>query len=269
MVLLGLVAFGALSTVGWLFASAGRPSAPATPARFRSRSRSRHLRCSTFGNRLVRSSRSLPTAGRSCSARLSGPRSSLWIRPVAAEEYREIPGTARSHLSLLEARQHRDRILRKGQALDRCARTGSSLRRVCQLPQGVGLQGGCYAGIATTSFCSWRGTSPSIKCRRRGERRRPAFKLAQGETAHRWPWFLPDGDHFLYLAFGQPGTPRQLRVGSLDGTSTVVGPVRLECRLLRRATFSPWAAAVGCAALRPRHEARPRERASLSLPSRT
>jgi eukaryotic-like serine/threonine-protein kinase len=42
----------------------------------------------------------------------------------------------------------------------------------------------------------------------------------KGETTHRWPYFLPDGRHFLYLA-GTPFTPREnssnaIMVGSLD-----------------------------------------------------
>jgi eukaryotic-like serine/threonine-protein kinase len=47
---------------------------------------------------------------------------------------------------------------------------------------------------------------------------------ANGETSHRWPYFLPDGRHFLYLA-GTPFTPREsssnaIMVGSLDSKET-------------------------------------------------
>ena len=43
---------------------------------------------------------------------------------------------------------------------------------------------------------------------------------SQGETSHRWPFFLPDGKHFLFVA-GTPYTPKELPrnsifVGSLD-----------------------------------------------------
>ena len=48
----------------------------------------------------------------------------------------------------------------------------------------------------------------------------PLTALASGETAHRWPSFLPDGRHFLYLALEKPGEPGDLRVGSLDGAPT-------------------------------------------------
>jgi Tol biopolymer transport system component len=42
-----------------------------------------------------------------------------------------------------------------------------------------------------------------------------SLDLATHETSHRWPWFLPDGRHFLYLAVA--GERSSIRVGSLDG----------------------------------------------------
>ena len=45
------------------------------------------------------------------------------------------------------------------------------------------------------------------------------FDPARRERAHRWPWFLPDGKHFLYLA-GSDGfgpTSGTIRAGSLNG----------------------------------------------------
>jgi eukaryotic-like serine/threonine-protein kinase len=45
---------------------------------------------------------------------------------------------------------------------------------------------------------------------------------ARQESAHRWPWFLPDGRHFLYLAVA--GGHSSIRVGSLDAhESKIVG----------------------------------------------
>ena len=55
----------------------------------------------------------------------------------------------------------------------------------------------------------------------------PVTTLTTGETSHRWPWFLPDGRHFLFLAMGK-GEP-QLRVGSLASHDSVpVGTIRFE-----------------------------------------
>jgi Tol biopolymer transport system component len=47
---------------------------------------------------------------------------------------------------------------------------------------------------------------------------------ARGETMHRWPQFLPDGRHFLFLAPTSGQRPSEIRAGTLDSkeTSTVI-----------------------------------------------
>jgi eukaryotic-like serine/threonine-protein kinase len=52
----------------------------------------------------------------------------------------------------------------------------------------------------------------------------PVTALQQGEDSHRWPWFLPDGQHFLFLAMGKSAP--QLRLGSLtSGETAPVGTI--------------------------------------------
>ena len=61
------------------------------------------------------------------------------------------------------------------------------------------------------------------KVRSRGGQPMPATTLQNGESAHLWPAFLPDGRSFLYLA-QRPGVS-ELRVGSLTSAETVsLGP---------------------------------------------
>jgi len=43
---------------------------------------------------------------------------------------------------------------------------------------------------------------------------------SRGERAHRWPQFLPDGRHFLYLAFNKQPEDTAIYVGSLDSKET-------------------------------------------------
>ncbi len=51
----------------------------------------------------------------------------------------------------------------------------------------------------------------------------PVTTLAKGDTAHGWPWFLPDGQHFLFLAQGLG--KHELRVESLtSGDTASLGP---------------------------------------------
>jgi Tol biopolymer transport system component len=46
----------------------------------------------------------------------------------------------------------------------------------------------------------------------------PATRLdrSRGEVGHAWPQFLPDGRHFLFLAFGSLGDSTAIKVGSID-----------------------------------------------------
>jgi Tol biopolymer transport system component len=61
------------------------------------------------------------------------------------------------------------------------------------------------------------GGGPLQKVSAAGGASTPVTSLDQArhETSHRWPWFLPDGRHFLYLAAA--GERSSIRVGSLDG----------------------------------------------------
>ena len=43
---------------------------------------------------------------------------------------------------------------------------------------------------------------------------------ARGETAHKHPWFLPDGNHFLYLVQARQPTDSGIYVGSLNSKET-------------------------------------------------
>ena len=47
----------------------------------------------------------------------------------------------------------------------------------------------------------------------------PASQLQQPAHAHQWPWFLPDGRHFLYMVRDYGGEERlgEIQLGSLDG----------------------------------------------------
>jgi eukaryotic-like serine/threonine-protein kinase len=44
----------------------------------------------------------------------------------------------------------------------------------------------------------------------------PVTALAPGESAHRWPQFLPDGKHFLYLRISPDSTKAGVYIGSID-----------------------------------------------------
>jgi hypothetical protein len=63
-------------------------------------------------------------------------------------------------------------------------------------------------------------TSPLHKIGAAGGISTPVTTLDKGETSHRLAWFLPDGQHVLYLAV--QGTARELRIASLGSTETTL-----------------------------------------------
>src|SRR4029450_10606750 len=44
----------------------------------------------------------------------------------------------------------------------------------------------------------------------------PAPKVQPKEEAHRWPYFFPDGRHFVFLADAPTTENHHIRLGSLD-----------------------------------------------------
>jgi serine/threonine protein kinase len=86
--------------------------------------------------------------------------------------------------------------------------------------QGSGV-GGSWSSKGQIVF-SAGGFSPLQKIPAEGGT--PALATATDVSGHGYPWFLPDGEHFLFTSW--PGAGRAtLRLGSLSSTtSTIVGP---------------------------------------------
>jgi Tol biopolymer transport system component len=94
-----------------------------------------------------------------------------------------------------------------------------SVLTVCDAEYGAG---GTWNRDGTIVFAPTR-TSALYRVSAAGGSPVPVTKLdaSRHETAHRYPWFLPDGRHFLYMAGDMNATPgdpaNSIRVGSLDG----------------------------------------------------
>lgn len=92
--------------------------------------------------------------------------------------------------------------------------------RVGQVPSGAWHESGVilFGGSTSISRISASGGTPT-----------PVTALTAGETAHRWPDFLPDGEHFLYVAQTESST--ELRLASVaSGKSETLGPVESNAR---------------------------------------
>src|SRR5205823_11450344 len=64
------------------------------------------------------------------------------------------------------------------------------------------------------------GENPLFRVDAGGGTPRPVTRLGSTEEAHRWPSFLPDGDHFIFLGDAAQTENHHVKIGSLrDGSS--------------------------------------------------
>jgi eukaryotic-like serine/threonine-protein kinase len=139
---------------------------------------------------------------------------SLWIRPLNSLVAQELPGTGDASFAFWSPDSQWLGFFAGGK-LKKVLANGGAVQEICDAPNG---RGGTWNSRGVIVF------APSINA--------PIFRVsagggtstsvtqldpATGETTHRWPDFLPDGVHFLYLARQtSPKQPAGVYIGSLD-----------------------------------------------------
>ena len=145
--------------------------------------------------------------------------SHLWVRPLASAGSRMLPGTEGAKIPFW-APNGREVAFFAGENLKRIPIDGETAQIICKAPN---PRGGAWGAGDVVVFAP-TASGPLMQVPASGGEPRPATTLdtARGETAHRFPDFLPDGKRFLYVAL--PGKANQLetRVGTLDARP---GPV--------------------------------------------
>ena len=139
--------------------------------------------------------------------------SMLWVRPLATLAARALPGTEGASLPFWSP-DGRDVGFFAGGKLKRVSVAGGPPMVLCDAPGGGG---GTWNRSNVIVFAP-SAASPLHKVDAAGGISTPATTLDKGETAHRWPSFLPDGEHVLYVA--ARGTSRELHIASLGATET-------------------------------------------------
>ena len=134
----------------------------------------------------------------------------LWIRPIGVNAFRMLEGTAGASVPFWSADSKQIGFFAGGKMLSVDA-AGGPPQAIVDAPA---PRGASWAPDGTIVF-SGRPTGPLMKVSANGGTPVPATTLAAGERTHRWPWFLPDGKHFLYVAITEAGAGGIYR-GSLD-----------------------------------------------------
>src|SRR6266851_1084786 len=148
-------------------------------------------------------------------------KSALWLRPMASLRARMLPGTEAAGFPFWSADGRYIGFFAGGK-LKKIDTQGGPPSLICDAPDGRGGSWNQQGDIVFTPTVN----SPIYRVSASGG---PISQLttqdpSKNETTHRWPWFLPDGRHYIFLA-GSTFTPsdsatNSIMMGSLDSKET-------------------------------------------------
>jgi serine/threonine protein kinase/Tol biopolymer transport system component len=140
----------------------------------------------------------------------------LWVRPMNSPTAQRLEGTDGAYFPFWSADGKYLGFFANGK-LCKIAASGGPVTVLGEAPNGRGGSWGTENVIVYAP--DFRSTLMRVSAN--GGKPEPATTLDVGKhTTHRWPWFLPDGKHFLYLAANHEGGVAGLNgiyFASLDG----------------------------------------------------
>ena len=142
---------------------------------------------------------------------------SLWVRRLDQDSAQPVPGTDEASFPFWNP-DGRNIGFFAGSTLKRVDLSGGFAHVLADVTVG---RGGTWSSDGVIVFAPAVG-SGLMRITATGGVPVPATTLFDGQRGHRWPQFLPDGQHFLFFSTGD-GDRGGVFLGSLDGTT----PVRL------------------------------------------
>ena len=146
-----------------------------------------------------------------------GP-SLVWVRDLDSLSARALPGTEGASLPFWSP-DSRFIGFFSGGKLKRIDASGGPPQALCDTV--AGSRGGTWSRDGVIVFASGN-SGPLFRVSAAGGEPSPVTTLDQSrfETGHRWPFFLPDGHHFLYFVRSGQAESGGVYVGSLDSKET-------------------------------------------------
>ncbi len=136
----------------------------------------------------------------------------LWVRPLGSFEARKLPGTRGAALPFWSPDSRSVGFFAEGK-LRRTRVDGGNPEAICDAGNGRGASWGSKDVIVfgpTSTGPLYRvpaeGGTPEVVTQ---------VDTSRGETAHRWPCFLPDGEHFTYVTLPARNSKFDSFIGSL------------------------------------------------------
>jgi serine/threonine protein kinase len=149
----------------------------------------------------------------------SGETKLLWVRSLSSDTARALDGTAGAAHPFWSPDGRYIGFFAGGKLL-KIAAAGGPVATVADAPNS---RGGSWSTNDEIVFApDFNG--PLAKVSAQGGPAAPATAIDRTKhTTHRWPWFLPDGKHFIFLATNHTGgDPKQngIYIGSIDNTES-------------------------------------------------
>jgi Tol biopolymer transport system component/predicted Ser/Thr protein kinase len=153
-------------------------------------------------------------------ARAADGRTQLWIRPLDAATAQPLAGTENAFLPFWSP-DSRSIGFFSGGKLKRLDLTGGLPLTLADAPNS---RGGSWSTRDVIVFA--QNVGPLQRVAAGGGTPMPVMATAHYPDSNRFPWFLPDGRHFLFETIGADGTPLVPRIGVLDSpqAATLQGP---------------------------------------------
>jgi Tol biopolymer transport system component len=146
-------------------------------------------------------------------------KTSLWVRSLDKMDALELPGTSGAFFPFWSPDGNVIGFFANGK-LWRMDSNGGPPAAICDAPNGRGATWGPGDLIL---FAPQIG-SPILRVSASGGKPVAATEAPSGTESHRWPFFLPDGKHFIYLRspIGSVSENNEVRLASLDGGNETV-----------------------------------------------
>jgi eukaryotic-like serine/threonine-protein kinase len=148
-------------------------------------------------------------------------RNSLWLRSLDLLDATPVRGTDDAYYPFWSPDGTAVAFFMQGK-LWRTDLNGGSPTPICDAPEG---RGGSWGSASVIVFAPMFG-GPIFAVPPAGGTPKPVTKVSTTSTSlsDRWPSFLPDGKHFLFLhsPYGNAGDQNEIHLGSLDGADQKV-----------------------------------------------
>lgn len=139
----------------------------------------------------------------------------LWVRSLDADQAEALSGTEGARLPFWAPDSRSIGYFANGKLFKVEAVHGRP-QLLCEVPEQAG---GAWSSEGVILFGGPQGI---VRIPAQGGTPALATKVDPKEEAHRWPYFLPDGRHFVFLGDAQTTADHHVRVGTLDSQETQI-----------------------------------------------